>query len=87
MVKCAGRDFRQFYFKSGQTCAVYMGKGFGGDTAVRPKSPQGWKGSTSGIQAKHKGCPPCQPGSNSIVPPGHHAKAKGRTGGSRQTFR
>jgi len=41
MVKCAGRDFRQFYFKSGQTCAVYMGKGFGGDTAVRPKSPQG----------------------------------------------
>src|ERR1035438_7714872 len=85
---CRPLDLMEFHLNNGQTSAVRIRHGLGGDTVGLPKSVRMYKGCTRDVQGMYKGCTratqgnnivttPSQPHSNSRAPRQGQGKNKG----------
>src|ERR1039458_9148986 len=79
-------DLMEFHLNNGQTSAVRIRHGLGGDTVGLPKSARMYKGCTRDVQGMYKGTTSSQHHRNPIATPGHRARAKARTKGPLQIF-
>src|ERR1039458_8106036 len=53
---CRPLDLMEFHLNNGQTSAVRIRHGLGGDTVGLPKSARMYKGCTRDVQGMYKGC-------------------------------